>query len=596
VPGKAVINDLSLAALLGTYLAEGNVSFSKDNPNTVVFTIHADDWAREGIPALVAKHWPDVTCEVQPKKNSKAAFSLLVYSAELARWMKELIGCGVRFKKIPMELLGSSEESRLEFMGRWLDGDGWVDKKGLHWSTCNYKLALQGRDLLLSLGIVASIYGVDHAKCDTSGYKNSGMEYTLNISRLDAGRLRCHSQKVAEWPLIEGPRSKPGCLSRVGDSFAYRIKKIEAEEVNDIPTWNFEVEGDHSYSAMGITSHNCTVPYDVCSACHNKAASRADYCTADTCSGGGCRHNLGKVAHNGDMTYVENPGANYIDISNVGRPADRIAYGSVADYLMGKAASDVFYGGAELAEQMGLMAPFQFAAGLVRGTPNEAIYRMAVKAAEVERAIERGELNSCVSRAQNSISFAVMEFGPALGNQGIEAPGTFSKAASAIRALADEQIMLPLYGFLSFVVGEKQAEALYPSVQARMPGLFGRMLEDEGSLEAAVNLNPFDPSRVFATSSTQRAWAHKYAAQYSLDPAAVQNRVTQNIVQEHPIATTLEPTKVASFGNDEGYARAYGSYQLALFGHLEEKQADFPLTVRHVVSQNYIDVPVPGHQ
>ena len=70
----------------------------------------------------------------------------------------------------------------------------------------------------------------------------------------------------------------------------------------------------------------CTIPFDVCSSCHNKAASRKYYCTGDTCPHGGCRDNLTKVSEDGHMLHVDNPDPKWFDISDVGTPADRIAY------------------------------------------------------------------------------------------------------------------------------------------------------------------------------------------------------------------------------------------------------------------------------
>ncbi len=80
----------------------------------------------------------------------------------------------------------------------------------------------------------------------------------------------------------------------------------------------------------------CRVAHDICSFCHNKAASRAEYCTAATCGAGGCRDNLAKLVKVGNdvhHVYVENPGAIFFDYSSVFKPADRTAYGVKADWL-----------------------------------------------------------------------------------------------------------------------------------------------------------------------------------------------------------------------------------------------------------------------
>lgn len=103
----------------------------------------------------------------------------------------------------------------------------------------------------------------------------------------------------------------------------------------------------------------CKVAWDVCSVCGNRARTRDDYCLGvdegGDCLGGGCKNNLCKVAENGIITYVDNPDPTWFDISDVFRPADRIAFvmGSMV-----KAASTRVIGGAELAYELGITVSF----------------------------------------------------------------------------------------------------------------------------------------------------------------------------------------------------------------------------------------------
>jgi len=98
----------------------------------------------------------------------------------------------------------------------------------------------------------------------------------------------------------------------------------------------------------------CKVAYDVCSGCGNKARNRDEYCEENDCNYGGCRSNLTKVAADGHVLHVDNPNPTWFDISDVYRPADRIAW-VVGHY---KAASGLYVaGGAELAEMAGIEAP-----------------------------------------------------------------------------------------------------------------------------------------------------------------------------------------------------------------------------------------------
>lgn len=101
-------------------------------------------------------------------------------------------------------------------------------------------------------------------------------------------------------------------------------------------------------------SQSVRVPFDECSACHNRAKTRAQYCKSASCPRGGCAENLGRVFDDGFHLYVENPRGTFFDLSNVSRTrgADRTAF------VTGKVANDDrLPGGAELAELMGLVAP-----------------------------------------------------------------------------------------------------------------------------------------------------------------------------------------------------------------------------------------------
>lgn len=94
----------------------------------------------------------------------------------------------------------------------------------------------------------------------------------------------------------------------------------------------------------------CRVGYDVCSSCHNKAATRQFYCTEKTCPHGGCKHNLTKVSEDGHMLHVDNPEPTWFDYSHVGFPADRTAFALGVK----TASAHRKMGGAELAEEIGL--------------------------------------------------------------------------------------------------------------------------------------------------------------------------------------------------------------------------------------------------
>jgi hypothetical protein len=110
------------------------------------------------------------------------------------------------------------------------------------------------------------------------------------------------------------------------------------------------------------TSMACRVPHDECSHCHNKAASRTEYCDTKevilphrivkACSGFGAANGLTKLGADGKVQCVFNPDADFFDQSAVYRNADRISFGLAGQLT--KAASAGITGGAALAELWGL--------------------------------------------------------------------------------------------------------------------------------------------------------------------------------------------------------------------------------------------------
>lgn len=143
-------------------------------------------------------------------------------------------------------------------------------------------------------------------------------------------------------------------------------------------TLNKIAEGKSLAWSMG-----CSLPYDVCAICGHKSASPREYCTEDTCIHPitkehfpGCKKGLTKLAADGTQQYVENPNCNYYDISEVGIPADRTAYGWKADYLTKAASADYVIGGAELAELRGFDMDMR-AADHSRGELRQMLYKLA---------------------------------------------------------------------------------------------------------------------------------------------------------------------------------------------------------------------------
>lgn len=312
------IDDVNLSKFMGFFLAEGTIEKNGDRPASVSLHCNINDRAVYEIKNWINHIWHDVTVSIRARAHSRVAICVSIFSSHLADFCKMMIGSGAHNKKIPPEIFVSSDAVRLAFLGGWYSGDGFKDLKGIHWSTCSENLALQGRDLLASLGIPSSIYKNNHKAGSGKSTKDT-IEYTLNVAPLDASRLAPYvSGALDEYHF--GDRTRPASMRKTSDgSYAYRIKEIETREVTDIQTYNFEVEEDESYTLAGLVSHNCRVEYDICSICGNKAKNRTEYCEH-------LQKYMGKAMPDGRQVYAINPRPKFFDISQVKNPADKTAY------------------------------------------------------------------------------------------------------------------------------------------------------------------------------------------------------------------------------------------------------------------------------
>lgn len=588
--GYGRIADVDLATVMGYYLAEGSFGFNGDRASMVMFTCNMSDSLPRRLPLIVERMFPDITINIRPHPNSPVGLVVELFSTEFAEFLRRYIGRGCRNKFIPPEIFNAEEHIKLAFLGAWLDGDGFTDKKGVHWSTASSNLVLQGRDLLASIGVPASIYMIDHAKCATSGYAGSGKEYTLNIGHLESWRLAEYSQKIAHYIAPVNKRTKPATMRLCEDgTYALRIKNIERRFVTDTITYNFEVEEDESYSAAGLISHNCRIDHDVCSWCGNKARTRDDYCTPSMCKAGGCKENLTKLIKIGGDVHqlgVDNPHPTWFDLSMVFRPADRIAYGGKADYFTKAASDNGFFGvgGAKMAEDLGVMAP------LAVNLQQESLPGEFSSALSEQIKLAHGL--DMLDKRQHALALPA-DFRRAFSSQ-IQSPfpldrlgdaGTV-KAAAVLGALADVKIILPLRDFARWT---KRAN-LNESAASQLIGVYGRMIED-GSLERRLAQSPHVPAAKLA-SAADRRWASGLRYDYSLDKDIVRDRCLLSSVrgQETPsVKSALETTKQAADNKEsEELARDYATYKVACLQRIAETDGNFLLTCNMGVVQNLV--------
>lgn len=577
--GYGAIADESLAAIIGYYVAEGSFGYNGDKAAVTEFSCNLTDSLPRRVPKLLATMYPEITVQIKPKSNSESGLAVLVYSTEFSEFLRKYVGNGVAHKQIPPELFNATPEIKLAFLGAWIDGDGWFDKKGGHYSSSNYNLTLQGRDMLASLGISSSVYRIDHSKCETSGYPGSGVEYTLNISHLDAWQLSGYSEKAANYVAPTMQRTKPASMRYCPDgTYAYRIKQAETRYVTDIDTFNFEVEEDESYSLGGLISHNCRVPNDFCSFCKNAARNRDEYCTSEKCAAGGCKSNLTrlvKVAGDLHHLHVDNPHPTWFDISRVFRPADRIAYGAKADYLT-KSATDADWFD---------MQTYIKAAESATAPIDVVLYQTGSHGLWSEKYASQVRLGYALASMEGDTA-PINEYRPfSLGKFPIEKMAAFGseKCNIQLAALADRQIILGLTDYAR-LAGETEHTK---SASALLPGIYSRMVEDE-SLPLRVEAGACAFIEKTANEDSRMLAAVTYA-DHSLQKSAADDRGFLSCIREHKVPEFISFEKSASCGEGaEKLAKNYAMYKLAALWRTASEDVNFPLTVRLSLRQNHV--------
>lgn len=331
-------------------------------------------------------------------------------------------------------------------------------------------------------------------------------------------------------------------------------------------------------------SMSCKISFDRCSYCGNEAKTRDDYCTADTCKAGGCSENLGKVIKvGGDLhhLHVDNPHPLWFDISNVFRPADRIAYGASADWLQKAAAAlDGACGGAEAAETLGLTVSSDIVLAHERmmGMKIAALVENGVKLAAALHVLEQREsfpaaLHGAFTKAaQGDFDFQAAGFSERAEDNG-----------GMLYELARNQVILPLRDFARLT---KRAE-LAAAAASQLPGLWGTMLAD-GSLAEKLQSGRGLLSADQPLSLRQKS-AAAAAGRFSLLYDSVCARAVASAATGLDSKTTFE--KVADVAAASDLAKDYIAYKSGAMAAAAETAPDmdhFLLTARLAIAQNRV--------
>lgn len=550
---------VSEARMLGYYTAEG----SRAGDGYLCLTTNTQDVLLKEMPALVG----DTSWEAYEHSASEKAVNILVYDKPLSYEIYSQVGTGVRNKVIPRLIIDAPVMMKLEFMAAWLNGDGWQDVKGLHWSTCSRTLSIELQNLLASVGIPASVYRIDHTSdLPDRPRTGDGIEYTVNVSNRYSASFAGRSKVTA----VEMKAEKTTVFI-TGDYLAVPVDSVRTEE-GEFEVYDISVEEDSSFTAYGLAVSNCKVAYDICSGCGNRAPTRKQYCTEATCPYGGLTKNITKVADDGHVLHADNPHPHFIDMSKVRRNADRTAF----SLGILKTASTI-KSGAELAEDYGLFDDWSITgysdarvAGMVRH-----IHKLA----HLERELEENPQAFVRERGR--------AFDPSL-YEAREWTNHFKSASEkmqVLKAFTDRRSLLPLADFISLTHGDTVKSAdMAARVSRRLPGIYGRLTISD-DLEQSISSHNYSFDEV-AYNSKAASVGEKLAHQWSLDEGPFERRIMLSSLRSLS-RPALKSAAVEKETVAEKLAVEYALYKAACVSHWSKVIED-PRYSELAVIQNYL--------
>lgn len=243
--------------LVGYYLAEGSIS--SNSYLNFSFGAHEREYIEDVKHCLNKVFGVTKILEFTHKKNHGT--SIVVCSAVLARIFKQFGNKNCNKALLPWMMFETYGHQK-EIIKCWFRGDGnyynkisktsgWL-KETFRINTTSEKLARQGRDILLRLGIVGFLNKRERT------HDGRRTMYTLGIT----GYYLPLFGKIVGIPVRTTLNQKNrASLFGINKKFAFLpIKKITVKKVERIPVFNFGVTDHETYTVAGVAVHNCSAP------------------------------------------------------------------------------------------------------------------------------------------------------------------------------------------------------------------------------------------------------------------------------------------------------------------------------------------------
>lgn len=208
-------------------------------------------------------------------------------------------------------------------------------------------------------------------------------------------------------------------------------------------------------------SMGCKVAFDVCSICQHKAPSPQFYCEHT-------KKAMTRVLDDGRQVFVDNPDPFYFDWSLVGRPADRIAFGTTIKTAV---FDQHFVFSSELAKHAGLYVPHHLRDELQMQDKLAALSKLSEMEKEVAGTLT--PVDSALCKALPSPCMA--------DDQASKLNG--AGLGPVMNALHEAKVLLPVRDFLKLISAGKddlsELPELSDEVEQQLPGAFGRLSADD---------------------------------------------------------------------------------------------------------------------
>jgi len=247
------------ARLLGLFAAEGSYQKKYCRRQGVIFTLaysEKDSLAKD-IKILAEMLFDNCSVRIRPLEK-RSVCDVTITGQGVADWFHTHVGEYSTGKKLSEDLVYASDETKLAFIGAWLDGDGHrgKDHGNVIGITSSRDMSSQISLMLNSIGVAHSVrQKVDDRPIQINKnygpYFSDSVIYRIEISNSYAQPLRKYSSNLS-WH--DKPTRK---YKRVMDDYIMHSIKNVSRTDRDEEVYNLEVEGDNSYVANGYAVHNC---------------------------------------------------------------------------------------------------------------------------------------------------------------------------------------------------------------------------------------------------------------------------------------------------------------------------------------------------